>query len=308
MYLIALAGATASGKTDMAIQLAKHFDAEIISCDARQFYKEMYIGTAKPTTEQLAAAKHHFVDNLSIHDTYTVGDYEQEVLAFLEEYFKTKKVAILVGGSGLFYRAICEGLLNPFPDISAETTATVEALYANEGLEALQKMLKEVDPLYYEKVDIQNPRRLIRALEVYTESGKPFSSFRQDINPDLELQKVQRPFKVIKIGLDWDRAALYDRINRRVLQMMEAGLEAEVKELYVHKDLLSLQTVGYREFFDFWEGKLPDMKTVVEKIQQNTRNYAKRQTTWFNKETNLKFFQAPHSINDIIEYLEGQIL
>ena len=307
MYLIAIAGATASGKTDLAITLAKYFDAEILSCDARQFYKEMSIGTAKPTEDQLKAATHHFIDNLSIHETYTVGDYEQEVLAFLDEYFKRKKVAILVGGSGLFYRAICEGLLNPFPEISTESREKIEMLYSEQGLAGLQNLLQKVDPVYYEKVDIQNPRRLIRALEVYTESGKPFSSFRQDINENLVLPTVKRPFKVIKIGLTWDRQVLYDRINYRVLLMQAQGLEAEARALYPYKELLPLQTVGYREYFDYWDGKLPDMKTVIEKIQQNTRNYAKRQTTWFNKEANLHNFSAPHNTSEIIAYLEKQI-
>jgi tRNA dimethylallyltransferase len=301
MYLIAIAGATASGKTKLAIDLAKHFGADIISCDARQFYREMSIGTAKPTSEELAAAPHHFVNNLSITDTYTVGDYEKEALAFLSEYYQSHKVAILVGGSGLFYRALCEGSLDPFPDIAPEIRQKWETTLQTEGIKALQDALKIADPVYFEQVDKQNHRRLIRALEVSEQTGRAFSSFRTATN-------APRPFKVIKIGLAFERGNLYERINNRVDNMFKEGLLEEATALYDKRDLQPLQTVGYREIFEFLDGRHPDLATTAELIRQNTRHYAKRQETWFKKESDLTWFDAQKDMDKILPFLESRIL
>ncbi len=288
MKLIAIAGATASGKTAYAIQLAKRYEAEIISCDARQFYRELNICTAKPTREEQAAAKHHFIDNLSIHDSYTVGDYEREVLAFLADYFQRKEVAILVGGSGLFYRAVCEGTLDALPDIEAENRQKAQNLFAEEGLAALQKAVEIADPLYYAQVDRQNPVRLMRALETFYQTGMPYSHFRQ--KERAENAPPLRPFEVEKIGLQWERSALYERINRRVEAMWVAGLVEEVAPLYPLRHLPALQTVGCTEIFEAIEGK-HDFNTAKELIKQNTRRYAKRQETWFKREPNLQWIQ-----------------
>lgn len=301
MYLIAIAGATASGKTKLAIDLAGHFGADIISCDARQFYRQMSIGTAKPTAEEQAAARHHFIDNLNIEDVYTVGDYEKEALAFLSEYFLSHKVAILVGGSGLFYRALCEGSLDPFPDIAPEIRQKWETILQNEGIKALQDALQVADPVYFAQVDRQNHRRLIRALEVCEQTGRAFSSFRTANNSP-------RPFEVIKIGLAFERANLYERINNRVDNMFKQGLLEEATALYDKRDLQPLQTVGYREIFEFIDGRHPDLATTAELIKQNTRHYAKRQETWFKKESNLTWFDGQKDISKILPFLESRIL
>jgi tRNA dimethylallyltransferase len=314
-YLIAIAGATASGKTQLAIDLARRFDAEIFSCDARQFYKEMAIGTAKPTAEELAAAPHHFVNNLSINDTYTVKDYETEVLAALDLYFQQKDVAILVGGSGLFYRAICEGSLDEIPSISDSVRQYWGDIFAQQGLAALQTAVANCDPVFYAKVDKLNPRRLLRALEVHSQTGRPFSDFHQqshqqshqNLPQSSENLQQNRPFTCLKIGLDWPRDLLYTRINQRVENMFAQGLLAEATALYPHKDLQPLQTVGYREIFDFMDGNLPDLATAKEKIKQNSRHYAKRQATWFAKEPRLHWFAPPHDSEEIAAYLLRRI-
>jgi tRNA dimethylallyltransferase len=317
-YLIAIAGATASGKTSLAIALARRFDAEIFSCDARQFYKEMAIGTAKPTAEELAAAPHHFVNNLSINDIYTVKDYEAEVLAALDLYFKEKDIAILVGGSGLFYRAVCEGSLDEIPSISDEIRQYWGDVFEQKGIAALQAAVADCDPVFYAKADIQNPRRLLRALEVHSQTGRPFSDFHQQNNEKAALThqnapqnsenlQQNRPFTCLKIGLDWPRDLLYARINQRVENMFSQGLLAEAEALYPHKNLQPLQTVGYREIFDFMDGRLPDLATAKEKIKQNSRHYAKRQGTWFAKEPRLHCFSPPHDSQNIGDYVQNRI-
>lgn len=296
--LIVVLGPTASGKTSMAIDLAKYFDAEIISCDARQFYREMNIGTAKPNEAELGAVPHHFINNLSIFDEYSVGDYEQEVLAFLESYFRQKKIAVMVGGSGLFARIVCEGV-DRYPDIPAHIRAELQTLLEENGIEALQTELKLRDPDYYERVDLQNPHRLIRALEVCRATGKPFSGFQGQA-------KAERPFRSIKIAIDWERAALYDRINQRVDLMMEAGLEQEARALFPHRELNALQTVGYRELFDYFEGKT-SKENAVALIKQNTRRYAKRQLTWLRKEAEVHWVATGTALSPIVKYIETQI-
>ena len=276
-----LAGPTASGKTATAIKLAKAFDAEIISADSRQFYKELSIGTAAPTVEELAEVKHHFVHNLSIEDKYDVADYEKDVLSYLKEYFKTKNVAIMVGGSGLFIDAVCNGL-DSIPDISDEIRAKVTKMLEDGGIEALQKEVECVDMPYYQIVDKQNPRRLQRALEVYYQTGKPYSTFRQR-------NTAKRDFNIIKLAILWDRDKLIERINKRVDLMMQQGLLDEVKSVYPKRHLNSLNTVGYKELFDYLDGKCTS-EQAVEQIKINTRQYAKRQMTWLRKRNDYHWF------------------
>ena len=280
-HLIVLAGPTASGKTTTAIKLAKAFDAEIISADSRQFYKELSIGTAAPTAEEIAQVKHHFVHNLSIEDKYDVADYEKDVLSYLKEYFKTKNVAIMVGGSGLFIDAVCNGL-DSIPDISDEIRAKVTKMLEDGGIEALQKEVERVDMPYYQIVDKQNPRRLQRALEVYYQTGRPYSTFRQR-------NTAKRDFNIIKLAILWDRDKLIERINKRVDLMMEQGLLEEVKSVYPKRHLNSLNTVGYKELFDYLDGKCT-LEQAVEQIKINTRQYAKRQMTWLRKRNDYLWF------------------
>jgi tRNA dimethylallyltransferase len=275
-YLIVIGGATASGKTRLAIEVARAFKTEILSADSRQFYGEMSIGTAKPTTAELAAAPHHFVGNLSIHDYYSVGDFEREAVAVLDKIFEHNDVAVMVGGTGLFIRAVCEGL-DEFPETPPHIRQYFETLYEQEGIEPLQTLLQTVDPEYFAIVDQQNPMRLTRALAVWKSSGKPFSSFRTQ-------SKKTRDFQPIYLVTDLERPILYDRINKRVDVMMTEGLEEEARRLYPFKQLNALKTVGYQELFDYFDGTL-SREEAIDKIKQHSRNYAKRQTTWFRKET-----------------------
>lgn len=282
-HLIVIAGPTAVGKTAIAIRLAQHFNTEIISADARQFYKEMNIGTAKPSEEQLRSVPHHFINFLSVENNYTVGQYEKDVLLKLEELFKKHDIIILTGGAGLFIKAITDGL-DILPSADPEIRESLQELYDTKGIEALQTKLEDVDPEYYKKVDIQNPVRLIRALEVFYTSGKPISSFHIKDAPT-------RPFKSIKICLNLEREILYQTINDRVEKMFEEGLVNEAKQLYPLRKLNALQTVGYAELFDYFD-KTIDLQKAKEKIKQNTRNYAKRQMTWFRKDKEFVWVKA----------------
>lgn len=293
-YLIVLAGPTASGKTATAIKLAKAFDAEIISADSRQFYKELSIGTAAPTAEDLAQVKHHFVHNLSIYDKYDVADYEKDVLSYLKEYFKTKNVAIMTGGSGLFIDAVCNGL-DSIPDISDEIRNKVTKMFEEGGIEALQKEVERVDNDYFQIVDKQNPRRLQRALEVYYQTGRPYSTFRQR-------NVAKRDFDIIKLAILWDRDKLIERINKRVDLMMQQGLLDEVKTMYPKRHLNSLNTVGYKELFDYLDGKCT-LEQAVEQIKINTRQYAKRQMTWLRKRNDYQWFTAEQT-DDMVAYVK----
>ena len=276
-----LAGPTASGKTATAIKLAKAFDAEIISADSRQFYKELSIGTAAPTAEELAEVKHHFVHNLSIEDKYDVADYEKDVILYLKNYFKNHNVAVMTGGSGLFIDAVCNGL-DEIPDISEEIRAKVTKMLEVGGIEALQKEVEYVDKEYFKIVDKQNPRRLQRALEVYYQTGKSYSTFRQG-------NAAKRDFNIIKLAILWDRDKLIERINKRVDLMMQQGLLEEVKSVYPKRHLNSLNTVGYKELFDYLDGKCT-LEQAVEQIKINTRQYAKRQMTWLRKHGDYQWF------------------
>lgn len=289
--LIVIVGPTAVGKTRVSIELAKQLNCEIVSCDSRQFFKEMSIGTAKPTKEEMDGVVHHFVDSHSIHTPYSVGDFEREGLAKLEELFHEKDVAIMVGGSGLYVKAICEGF-DDFPEIDSSVRETLNRRIEMEGIEPLQEQLKQLDPTHYNKVDIHNTQRVIRALEVCIGTGKPYSSFTTN--------KVnKRPFNIIKIGINLEREKLYERINLRVDLMMQAGLLEEAKSLYPFKEINALQTVGYKELFDFFEDKT-SLKEATELIKQNTRRYAKRQLTWFKRDETMVWFD-PSDLSLILD-------
>ncbi len=281
--LIVICGPTAVGKTAVAIEVARHFNTEILSADSRQFYREMNIGTAKPSDTELATIHHHFVNNLSINDTYTAGDYEREALKILTQLFETKDVAVMVGGSGLFIKAVCEG----FDTFQKETNEADEAIInriKEMPMSDMQAEVAKLDHEYYEKVDRNNPRRLQRALEVIYTTGKKYSEQRKG-------EKIHRPFNIVKIGLELPREELYARINHRVDEMMKAGQWEEALGLYPHKDLQTLMTVGYQEIFDCIDGKLTKTE-AIEKIKQNTRNYAKRQLTWFKKDKEIYWVNA----------------
>lgn len=282
-YLIVIGGPTASGKTTAAIKVANHFGVEIISADSRQFYREMDIGTAKPSAEELAQAPHHFVNNLSVHDDYTAGDFEREVIPFLDKLYESYDVAILSGGSGFFIQAVIEGL-DDFPEVPKEIRDQIEKDFEEKGLAYLQKEVKAVEPEYYHIMDNKNPHRLIRALSVYRASGKPFSSFLYQ-DPKI------RNFEPIFICLEMQRPLLYNRINKRVDKMINNGLLKEAEALYPFKHLTTLQTVGYSEIFNYFDGKV-SLPVAIELIKRNSRRYAKRQMTWFRKKTYWNRFYA----------------
>ena len=295
--LISIVGPTAIGKTNLAIQIAKHFNTEIISCDSRQFYKEMKIGTAVPSDDELAQVKHHFIQNISIHEKYSVGDFERDGLTFLDNYFKSNNICVMVGGSGLYEKAITTGF-DEFPEIKPEIREQLNQELEEFGIEKLQEELKQVDPKYFEEVDIYNKQRVTRALEIYRGSGQPFSNFRnQDLN--------KRPFNIIKIGLELPREEMYDRINRRVGIMLNEGLLDEAKSLFPLKELNALQTVGYRELFDFFEEKIT-LDFATEEIKKNTRRFAKRQMTWFKKDQEVNWF-SPFAQEKIINFINSKL-
>ena len=279
--LICIVGPTAIGKTALSIEVAHAFNTEIISADSRQFYKEMKIGTAVPSPEELNAITHHFIQNKSIFNHFNVGDFEKEALQKLEKLFKKKRVVVMVGGSGLYINAIVNGL-DSFPKVPHYIREELNEELVTNGLETLQKELKEVDPTYFKTADIQNPHRIIRALEIIRSSGKPYSSF-------LKNNKNDRPFETQFIGLTADRDILYSRINNRVDHMIASGLAEEAKSLEKNKDLTALQTVGYRELFDFFSGNITQEK-AIEEIKKNTRRFAKRQGTWFRKNNQINWF------------------
>lgn len=287
-YLISIVGPTAIGKTALSIKLAQHYKTEIISADSRQFFKEMQIGTAAPTPEELASVKHHFIHHKSIKDNYNVGAFEKDALKQLETLFATKDIVIMVGGSGLYVDAVTKGL-DYFPDVNPDIREKLNRSLELEGLQHLQNQLKEVDPVSYNKIAIDNPQRVIRALEIYIGSGKPYSSF-------LNKGKEKRHFKTITIGLTTDRALIYQRINKRVDIMMQEGLLNEVKGLLAYKDLNALNTVGYKELFNHFLGEW-DLEFAVSEIKKNSRRFAKRQLTWFKKNQDTLWFDYDASIN-----------
>ena len=303
-HLIVIVGPTAIGKTAMSILLAQHYDCEILSCDSRQFYLEMSIGTAVPSNEELAAAKHHFIHHRSVTENYTVGDFEKEAIVKLEELFAEKDFAILVGGSGLYVDAVLKGF-DAFPEIEADIRDMVSNNYKQHGLTYLQKQLQEKDPAYYSKLTAENPQtllnpqRMMRFVEVCLGTGKPYSSF-------LNQKKNTRAFTPVVIGLEADRNLMYDRINKRVDLMMAAGLLDEVKNLISYKNLNSLQTVGYKELFDCIDEKI-SLPFAVEEIKKNTRRFAKRQLTWFKRNEATKWFDFQTDPKEIIQFIDSII-
>ncbi len=295
--LIVVVGPTAVGKTAMAIALAKHYKTAIISADSRQFYTEMSIGTAKPTAEELKQAHHYFINSHSINDEYSAGDFEREALIKVSELFKRNDYVIVVGGSGLFVRALCEGL-DDLPKAPDEVRARLNEILAKEGLIVLKERLRAVDPDNYELMDYDNPQRVVRALEVYEATGRPISYYQKN-------QKQSREFNIITIGLNTDRAILYDRINRRVDLMMQQGLLEEVKSLTMHRNKPALLTVGYAELFDYLDGEI-SLEEAVARIKQNSRRYAKRQITWFKKYGNTTWFE-PNQLEKIVNFIDHQV-
>jgi tRNA dimethylallyltransferase len=293
-HLITLVGPTAIGKTDVSIALAKRFKAPIISCDSRQFYKEMSVGTAVPTTAELNEAKHYFIQDRSIEAPLNVGSFEKLALELLSDLFQKHDQVIMVGGSGLYMNAVLEGL-DYFPEIDPAIRKSLIDSFEKEGIEVLQKRLQSLDPISCKTIDIQNPHRLIRALEVCIGSGKPFAAFKNQ-------PKQKRNFIPIKIGLNAQRELLYDRINKRVDIMMSRGLLEEVRRLLSHQDLAALQTVGYQELFKYFEGEL-SLEKAVEEIKKNTRRFAKRQITWNKKIQNITWFEFPFDIGSISSYI-----
>ena len=295
--LIVLVGATGTGKTDLSINLAKRYNAPIISTDSRQIYKGMPIGTAQPSQEQLDQVEHYMIANQSIHDHYTCGQYEKDALATLDILFKESPFVIAVGGSGLYIDALCKGI-----DFMPETDFVLRKKLMDElesdGLEPLVARLKELDPAHYEVVEKANPQRVLRALEVTISSGKPYSSF-------LAVSKTKRPFKIIKIGVDMERKVMYERINTRVDLMLEDGLESEARTLLPNRELNSLQTVGYRELFDYFDGNCT-FEEAVSLIKRNSRRYAKRQITWFKRDSQITWVD-PIDLNNIFQSIDNQL-
>lgn len=303
-FLITIIGPTAIGKTALSITLAQHFGCDIISCDSRQFFKEMKIGTAVPNEQELKEANHHFIQHKSIFESYNVGDFEREALLKLDELFEKNNIQIMVGGSGLYVDAILKGF-DDFPYIQPFIREEIKTEYESKGLYFLQEKLKELDLIYFEKISsenpqtFQNPQRMMRFVEVCMGTGKPYSSF-------LNQKKNKRNFTPIIIGLEADREIMYERINRRVDLMLQEGLVEEAKKLHPNKQLNALQTVGYRELFDYFDGKT-SLDYAVEEIKKNTRRFAKRQLTWFKRTENVNWFDYLSDRKEIISTIESSI-
>jgi tRNA dimethylallyltransferase len=303
-YLITIIGPTAIGKTSLSIALAQYFGCDILSSDSRQFFKEMKIGTAVPSEEELAAAPHHFIQNKSIFESYSVGDFEQEALAKLDELFQKNNVQVMVGGSGLYVDAVLKGF-DEFPEIDPSVRAEINKKYDALGIDYLQEQLNVLDSEYFQKLQtenpqtLQNPQRMKRFVEVCIGSGKPYSSF-------IGKRKNTRNFTPIIIGLEAEREIMYDRINQRVDLMLNEGLLAEVEALYPNKQLNALQTVGYRELFDYFENKT-NLEFAIEQIKMNTRRFAKRQMTWFKRTENVTWFDFLNNIDAILTIIKSKI-
>jgi tRNA dimethylallyltransferase len=295
--LITVVGPTAIGKTSLSIALAKHFQTEIISCDSRQFYKEMTIGTAVPKASELAAVPHHFIQNKRIFNSYNVGDFEKEALQTLELLFAKKNIVIMVGGSGLYVDAVLKGF-DQFPQIAPTIREELNIRLKTEGLESLQNQLKKLDPVTFSTIAIHNPQRVTRALEICIGSGLPYSSFKNNT-------KKKRYFNTIKVGLNGDRQHIYHRINLRVDQMIADGLIQEAEKLHQYKHLNALQTVGYRELFAYFEGNTTK-EEAIEEIKKNTRRFAKRQLTWFRKDSDILWFDYQLAKENIIQEILKQ--
>ncbi|WP_267401964.1 MULTISPECIES: tRNA (adenosine(37)-N6)-dimethylallyltransferase MiaA [unclassified Chryseobacterium] len=300
--MISVVGPTGIGKTRLAIDLAKHFNTEIISCDSRQFFKGMEIGTAAPSVEELAEAPHHFIGNLSVQEYYSIGQYEEDALKKLNELFENHDTVILVGGSMMYEKAVIEGL-NDLPEADENNQKKLHEILENEGIDKLQEILKELDPEYFAVVDFHNHRRLLRAIDVIWQTNKKYSEL-------IAVSQDSRDFKTIRIGIEAPREELYDRINRRVDMMMEKGLLEEAKSLEEFKDLTALKTVGYSELFKYFDGEW-DLDFAVSEIKKNSRRYAKRQLTWYRKADDIHYLQLGYSQEDfdgLIGYINEQIL
>ncbi|HEY3390080.1 MAG TPA: tRNA (adenosine(37)-N6)-dimethylallyltransferase MiaA [Prolixibacteraceae bacterium] len=295
--LLILLGPTGVGKTNLSIEVAKYFNTEIISCDSRQIYKEMRIGTAVPDQQTLDTITHHFIRSHSIHDYYNASKFEVEVLERLEYLFQNKDIILMTGGSMMYIDALCKGI-DDLPEVDDELRQSLMARMETEGIESLRNELRYHDPLYYNEVDLRNPKRILHALEICLMTGKPYSSFR--IN-----QPKKRPFNIIKLGLNLDREVLYNRINQRVDAMFSEGLEEEAIGLYPFRQLNSLNTVGYRELFDYFDGKIT-LDEAREKIKANSRKYARKQLTWFRRDPEIKWF-TPDMKDEIIEFANRQL-
>jgi tRNA dimethylallyltransferase len=292
--LVVMVGPTAVGKTSMAIKLATYFDTEIISADARQVFREMNIGTAKPSEQELTSVKHHLINSHAIQEPFDAAAFAQVAMQKILELFQYKKWVVLCGGSGLYIKALLDGF-DEMPDVKDGVRESLNILFNTQGIGALQLELSKTDPVYFAEVDKQNPQRLIRALEVIRSSGKPYSSFRKKSHKEL-------PFTVVKIGLEMPREALYARIDARMDGMIASGLFEEAQSLYAFRQLNALQTVGYQEVFDFMEGKT-SRDEAIRVLKQNSRNYAKRQLTWFKKDKEIRWFQ-PTEFENIIPYIQ----
>jgi len=294
--VIVIAGPTAIGKTALSIQLAQHFNTAIVSADSRQCYREMNIGTAKPDAGELAAVPHYFINSHSIHDNINAAEYEQLALAYLDNIFQTSKVAIVCGGTGLYIKALCEGI-DAMPDVDRAIEAMIKQKFETDGLSWLQEALQTKDPVFFEQAEQQNPVRLIRALSFFETHQRSITDFKTQT-------AKERPFRVIKIALDIPREELYARINHRVDGMMVAGLLQEIEALYPFRQLKNLQTVGYSEFYEAGEFPLSEIQieAAVDKVKQHTRNYAKRQLTWFRKDAAFAWF-APDDFKGVLDYI-----
>lgn len=296
-YLIIITGPTASGKTALSIELAKKFNTEVISADSRQFFKEMQIGTARPTEEELQGVPHHFLGHISIHEHYNAGMFENDALKILESIYSKKNIAIVCGGSGMYVNALCYGL-DELPEQNENLRSELEKILEEKGIEALQEKLKQLDPDYYAVVDLQNPHRLMRAIEVCISAGIPYSQLRSG-------DKKHRDFDSIKIAIDWPREILYQRINERVDLMFKQGLAEEAKNLLPFKNHNALQTVGYKELFNYFDGNCT-LEDAKELIKQNTRRFAKRQLTWLRREKDIKWFK-PDELDKVLPYIQSII-
>lgn len=295
--LIVIVGPTGSGKTDLSIRVAEHYTCPIISTDSRQFYRGIPIGTAQPDNEQLERVEHHFIASHELTDDFNCGAYEVAALKRLEELFYKHDTVVAVGGSGLYVKALCEGM-DDLPEVEPALRQQLSDRLKREGLEALAEQLRELDPTFYEVVDRKNPARVLRALEVCIATGKPYSALRTGV-------KRERPFNIVKIGVTMERAVLYERIDRRVDIMVEAGLEQEARKVYPLRHLNSLQTVGYREMFDYFDGSI-SRDEAIELIKLNSRRYAKRQLTWFGRDGEIEWF-LPSETEKIVEYIDSKV-
>ena len=295
--LVILLGPTGVGKTELSLRVAEHFGSPIISSDSRQLYKDLPIGTAAPTVEQMARVRHYMVGTLSLTDYYSASSFEEDVMSLLRELHQTHPTVVMTGGSMMYIDAVCKGI-DDIPTVRDDIRTWMKQRLEDEGLEALVEELHKMDPEHWAIVDKKNPRRVVHALEICHQTGKTYTSFRV-------AEKKQRPFRIIKIGLNRDRAELYDRINQRVLMMMEDGLEAEARSVYPHKGLTALRTVGYKEMFAYFDGEI-DKEEAIRQIQSHSREYMRKQLTWFKRDAEIHWYH-PDQQDEIIRFIDEEI-